>query len=250
MGPLIPVGMAVGSAIASHYSKKSLLKQAKQLTPAEQAAQTGATNTANYLNEQGAGLIGEGRGHLNQAGDYWSRLLGGNRAMAAQATAAPRAQLTDVYRGALQSLEHSGVRGASRDRATAELTRDRASRIAGLTTGVQPMAAQQVAGVGSTQLGQGARMPAEAGNIFSSLLGQGARTREFGTQMAVYGDANQQNQMAQVGGSLYDAFSQWQGNRGTSGGGKLGSRNIGSTGGGPIGRNPLGLMPVPRQGGN
>jgi hypothetical protein len=96
-----------------------------------------------------------------------------------QATAGARAGVTDIYRGAERGLEKSGVRGAQRDTAKAELGRQRASQIAGLTTGVQPFAAQQLMGIGSEQLGTGAPMLGQAGDIYTNLLGQGSANRQY-----------------------------------------------------------------------
>ena len=97
----------------------------------------------------------------------------------AQATAGPRAAITDIYRGAERGLERSNVRGAQRDVAKSELNRGRASQIAGLTTGVQPMAAQALAGLGGSQSELGGRMMGQGGNIFNSLLGQGTANRVY-----------------------------------------------------------------------
>ena len=180
MGGFAKPAIMLGSSIAGHFVGKKAQKSAMQRTPEELAALTGATGAAGQLRQTGGELITSGRETLAGPRGYWQKLLGGNRAAMAQAVAGPRAALTDVYRGAERGLERSGVRGAQRDVATAELGRDRASRIAGLTTGVQPFAAQALTDIGGTELGYGAPMLGEAGGIFQNLLGMGAANRYYG----------------------------------------------------------------------
>jgi hypothetical protein len=117
-----------------------------------------------------------------------------------QATAAPRAAITDVYRGAERSVEKSGVQGAAKDVQMGELNRQRAGQIAGLTTGVQPAAADRLTDIGQTQTGQGAPMIGEAGSIYSNLLGQGAANR-------VYGRGEGEKAGTGVGGFLFDIMN-------------------------------------------
>lgn len=197
---IAPVAGAIGSLWASHKAGQSAEAGANQLNQQGQAAFTGTQQTATNLTGAGNSLISGGaqttaRG-LNAAGqgaNYYSALLGGNRALQTQATAAPRAALTDVYRGAERGLEHSGVRGAARDVASADLNRDRAGKIAGLVTGVQPGAADaltatglNMAGVGGQQTGQGLGAVGHAGSLLSGLYGpsvqQGLAANQRGAQ--------------------------------------------------------------------
>jgi len=189
---IVKGGAALGSYIMSKRSEKSAMKRSGE----EQTALGGAQGAAGQLQQGGQNLIQSGQstsqqgiGQLGEAGSYWSKLLGGNRAAMSQATSGARGSITDTYRGAERGLERSGVRGAQRDVAKSELNRDRAGKIAGLTTGVQPIAAQQLGEIGSTtgQLGnqttgQGAQMAGAGGNLFASLLGQGTANRMYGRQ--------------------------------------------------------------------
>lgn len=214
---IIKGGAALGSALLSRKSQQS----AMQRSPEEQQALAGAQGAATSLQTGGQNLIRSGQGTtqqgldtLGQAGSYWSRLLGGNRALMSQATAAPRAAITDTYRGAERSLQRSGVRGAQRDLAKAELARGRASQIAGLTTGVQPAAAEALGGIGSTitQAGTsttstGANLASGAGNIWQGLLGAGAANRQ-------YGRAEGEKTGSRLGGFLFDMISGFGGGGG------------------------------------
>jgi hypothetical protein len=105
--------------------------------------------------------------------------MSGDRAKMSRAVAAPTAQLTQQARGEERSLERAGVRGAARDVASADISRRRASGIAGLTTGVQPWAAGQLATLGGNMYQAGAGSAGTAGNIYSDLLGQGFRNRTY-----------------------------------------------------------------------
>lgn len=179
LAPALPWIIKGGAALAGGLMGRKAQASAQQRSPEEMAALQGAQSSASGMTAHGNTLIGQGTQQLGQAGNYWSTLIGGNRAAMAQATAGPRAALTDVYRGAESNLERSGVRGAQRDVATAELGRDRASRIAQLTTGMQPQAAQQMGNIGGTFLGSGSSLLGNAGSIWGNLLGSGFDNRKY-----------------------------------------------------------------------
>lgn len=194
MGPLMPFIPAIGGAIGGIIGGKKATSSAMQRSPEEQQALTGAQGAGTALAGQGTGLFNTGTGMVGQgqatvAGptSYYQKLLGGNRALASQAIAAPRAAISDVYRGAERGLEQGGVRGAQRDVAKAELARGKAGQISSLITGVQPGAAGALTSIGENQTSQGAGLAAtgvgatgSSGNIFQNLLGQGTANRKYG----------------------------------------------------------------------
>lgn len=193
LAPAMPWILKGGAALGGMLMSKKSQSNAMKRSPEEQTSLTGAQNAGANMQQSGAGMVTSGAGNVNagvdtmqKPTDYFTKLLGGNRAAMAQATAGSKGAITDTYRGAENALNKSGVRGAQRDVAKADLNRDRASKIAGLTTGVQPGAAQQLgalgearAGVGTNQASTGANMQANAGNIFTNLLGQGADNRAY-----------------------------------------------------------------------
>ena len=200
MGALAKPAIKAGAAIGGHFLGKKAQSSAMKRSPEEQEALQGSQAAGKTLQKTGGELIGEGRGALTQPTNYWQRLLSGNRPLMAQATAAPRAAIQDVYRGAGRGLEQSGVRGAQRDVAKAELNRQQASQIAGLTTGVQPTAAAALQDIGFGQIQAGAPMEAQAGDIFTNLLGQGAKNRMY---------AREEGEKAgtAAGGLIFDVMS-------------------------------------------
>jgi len=200
MGFVAPFIPTIAGAIGGIFAGKKATSAAMKRSPEEQQALTGAQGAAGGLQQAGTSLLQQGSPYLQKAGGYYSTLLGGNRAAMSQAVAGPRAALTDVYRGAERGLERSGVRGATRELAEAELGRDRASRIAGLTTGVQPSAAAALAdlGGGTAQLGLGAMQA--GGGIYGRLLGEGAQNR-------YYGRSEGERFSSGVGGLLFDILS-------------------------------------------
>lgn len=182
LAPAVPWIIKGGAALGGSLLGRKAQQGAMKRSPEESAALGGAQNVAGQLSSTGTNLIQQGAPLQGQAASYWSTLLGGNRAAMAQATAAPRAAITDVYRGAESNLTRSGVRGASRDVAKAELGRDRASQIAGLTTGVQPMAASALGEVGSDLTRTGSNLLGQSGSIWGNLLGAGFANRKYGRQ--------------------------------------------------------------------
>jgi len=166
-------------------------------SPEEAAALSGASGAAGSLTSAAQPLIGQGTSNLGQAGSYYSTLLRGGRASMAEATAGPRAAITDVYRGAERGLEHSNVRGAARDVASADLNRQRASQLSSLVTGVQPGAAAGLAGIGGSQVGAGAGLAQAGGSIYGGLLNSGFQNR-------IYGREQGQEFGAGMGGLIFD----------------------------------------------
>lgn len=215
--PLIVQGASmVGGAIAGKMRSKSAEKGAIARGPEEQSALTGQQGAAGQLAQSGATLQQTGMETQAPATNYYSTLLRGNRAMQSQAVAAPAAGVRDVYSGAERNLERQGVRGAQRDVAAAELGRDRASKIAGLVTGVQPGAAAALTDIGQTQTGQGLGATASSGSIYSDLLQQGRTNRVQGQQVGrEAGAATGQ----QVGGMIFDILSGTMKKRGAASGG-------------------------------
>lgn len=165
----------LGSVLGARHAQKDALKR----TPEEQVALGQAQQVGGTLKQTGAGLMNAGQTTQAPATDYWDTLLRGNRARQSQAVAPAVAAAQDVSRGEERNLERSGVRGAARDVAAADIGRRRASQISSLVTGVQPVAAQQLTDIGQTQINQGGAMSANAGQLFSNLLAQGARRNEY-----------------------------------------------------------------------
>lgn len=223
----------LGSTIAGGLLGKKAQSSAMTRSPEEQAALGGATDAATGMQQGGASLLKQGQAAtgmgldtLSQPTSYWSKLLGGNRASMAQATAGARGSITDIYRGAERGIDRSNIRGAQRDVAKSDLNRDRAGKIAGLTTGVQPAAAESLAGVGNNMAqigtsmsGQGGQLQQGGGNLFSNLLGQATNNRQYGRQEG-------EKSSSHIGSFLFDILS------GTLGGKakipSIGGKNYGS----------------------
>lgn len=201
--PVIPFIPMIASTVVGAIAAKKGQAAAMKRTPEEATSLAGGQGAGSELAGAGKSLTGTGTGMIDQgqttlAGptNYFQKLLSGNRALQTQAVAAPRAAISDVYRGAERNLEQGGVRGASRDVAKAELGRERAGKISSLITGVQPGAAGALTDIGQTQTGQGAGIAgtgvgatSSGGNLFSNLLGQGFDNRKYGREEGGKGGA-------------------------------------------------------------
>jgi hypothetical protein len=211
--PLVWKGITTGvSLLGGWLGGKKAEKNAMQRSPEEAAALTGASNSANALNTTGTQLTQAGMPAVNKSLGYYSTLLGGNRAAMSLATAAPRASITDTYRGAERNLEQQGVQGAGRDQAVAGLARDKAGNIARLTTGVQPAAANALADLGTNLTSQGGQQQNAAGSLFANLLGKGFENRKYAREEG--GKAS-----SAIGSLLFDVLSGIWKPKGSSGGG-------------------------------
>jgi hypothetical protein len=116
---------------------------------------------------------------VQNAGSYYDTLLRGNRQQMAQATAGPRAAINDQYAGAGRSLERSGVQGAVRDLAKANLSRSRAGDVAHLTMGVQPMAAAALGNLGEGERGHGFAGLNASASTSTDILGQRLQQQRY-----------------------------------------------------------------------
>lgn len=211
LGPAIPWIAKGASLLGGWLAGRHAQNSAMQRTPEEMAALQGAQSSATQLNRQGSILSGTGLPAVQKSLGYYQTLLGGNRAQMAQATAAPRAAITDTYRGAARSLEQSGVRGGARDMATEELARDKAGKIAGLTSGVQPYAAGAMADIGSNLVGQGTSAYGRAASTWASLLGEGFANRKYGREEGEKAGTS-------IGSLLFDILSGTFGGKKNNGG--------------------------------
>lgn len=177
--PFLPLIASGASALGGAFAAKKAQAAAQKRSPEELAALTGAQGAAGTLSTGGKEALTTGAETQAPATNYFKTLLSGNRAQQSQAVAAPTAAISDIYSGASRNLEQSGVRGAQKDVATADLGRQRAGQIAGLVTGVQPAAANALTSIGQVQQQRGAGMTAQAGATYSNLLGQGSINREY-----------------------------------------------------------------------
>ena len=187
----VPLIMAGAQLVAAKMGSKR--------SGAEQQALAGQQGAAGALMGQGQSLFGAGMPAMRTALNYYSTLLQGNRAAMNQAVAGPTAQITDMYRGAERNLERTGVRGGVKDLATAELGRDRTSKLAQLTTGVQPMAAASLGSLGGQATGQAQGATAGAGGLYSQIMGQQFQNRQNTNQML--GQAG-----SDMGGAIFDVW--------------------------------------------
>lgn len=216
LAPAVPWMIKGGAMLGGALFGKHAQSSAAKLSPMEQTGAGGIQSSATGLTQAGQGLYGAGLPAAQQATGYWSTLLRGNRAAMAQATAAPRAAITDQARGSELSLERSGVRGAVKDLAKGQIARDTGSQIAGLTSGVQPAAASALGELGTTLTGQGTQAMGTAGNLWGNLLGTGFAQRKYAREEGA--QAGQQ-----VGSLLYDLLT------GTIGKNKAGGGNLPSS---------------------
>ena len=191
MGAAVPLALA-GAQLAGAYI-------ASRKSKAEKGALAGQQTAQGNLLGQGNTLMQMGLPATRSALGYYDTLLQGNRAAQSQAIAAPTAQITDLYRGAERNLDHKGIRGGGRDLAMAELGRGRVSQLSQLTTGVQPMAAQNLGALGSQSMAQGIGATGAAAGVATNIASQGFQNRQNTTQM--FGQAG-----AGMGSAIYDVW--------------------------------------------
>jgi len=197
--PMIASGVsAVVGGIAGKRAQNKAKKEGVVRSPEEAAAISGLSGQANRLAGQGNQMMGQGQRLLQGPANYYQTLMSGDRAATANAIAPQMAQITDVYRGAERNVDRVGMRGAVRDQQMGELGRERASKLAGLVTGVQPGAATALTGLGNQFMQSGTGLASNAGNLYAQYMtgmrGEGVQQRNYENQ--------QGEQAAKVWGGL------------------------------------------------
>ena len=215
--PLVIGGVQTG--ISAYGAYKNSKAQGRN-SAAQDAALRQSMYGLGQAQQRGGALADTSLPYFQQAGNYYQTLLRGNRGAMNQAVAGPAAQIGATYRGAQSSLLSSTLRGGARDTAMANLNRDRAASLAGLTTGVQPMAANQLAGMGQQGLSMG----------MNSLLGAASGMQNAGSQYGgnalAYGQ-NAREDMTGVGAGVADLLREIMRQRGAGGGGMAGGSGMG-----------------------
>ena len=206
VAPFIPLIASGVGAIAGGISNKNAgKKQDAMLAAQQQAAQQQMAQSGQLFN-MGAPLV-------NQGATYYQKLLRGDRAALRSATSPEANEVTDIYRGAENSIRRSNLTGANRDRQMGELARERAGRIASLVPIARRAAAEQVTGLGQN-LVQGGQSGL---NAASGALGNVSQQNSQNQQDS---DTRWGNYGKSLGGLITDVYKAWP--RGGSGGGGVG----------------------------
>jgi hypothetical protein len=201
-----PIATGAGGVVGAITARKAQ-SDAMARTPEEAANLAGAGGAAGGAGSAAASLMTGAKPYLKNAGNYYQTLLNGNRAAMAQATAAPRAQLQEAYRGAKTGLAQSGIRGAAKDVLAGNLERQGAGQIAGLTTGVQPAAATALGNLGTEMSKTAAPLYGTAGNIYSQLLNNSSYNKQQAMQEGGKAGSAAGKLTADIGSSVATALS-------------------------------------------
>jgi hypothetical protein len=140
----------------------------------------------------GSSTFSAGTGALAPSIDYYSKLLSGDPTATAAAIAPTTSGIMSQYDTAYKNLTDGTARGGQRSGSIANLESSKASSVGNVIAGVQPAAAQGLAGLGTSLAGLGV---AEQGVGNQSILGAlqgllGQRGQDIG-----YTEQQQQNNL-------------------------------------------------------
>lgn len=191
IAPIIGGALGAGGSIASGAGGKKAQKAANQLAQSQLG-----------LQKQQIGL---GNAALAPASNYWNDLLKGGQA-AVQATGPYASLIGQAGQGARNSIAAMTPRGGEQNLATAQSYNQTSNDIARLYAGMQPLAAQGLAGIGGEYFGSA-----------PNPTGAGLGAAGMGMQNAQQGASG-------FGSMLYQALNKLQRGRGGSGGGGMGGK--------------------------
>lgn len=167
---------SIGAGLLNYFGAKKGSQPGKE----EAGAIKTQTGAADQLSQQGSQLSGFGMPKLQQAGNYFSTLAGGNRAATSQALAPETEQVNALYGGTQRTLQRF-LKGPDRDYQTGELARQRVGALGSLVTGARQRGVEGLVGLGQFGVGQGAAATSGAAGIAGDAADRGMRNR-FGGQ--------------------------------------------------------------------
>lgn len=176
--PALYAAGAIGGGIASYKAAKA----ASRVSPQEQAALDAQKNASDQLAASGQQLTNTGLPQLQQAGKYFSTLMGGNRAALQQQLAPDVANLNDVYGGTQRTLSRF-LKGPDRDYQMGELSRQRAGAIGSLFTGARDRGAAGLLSLGQYGVSQGTSALSGAAGIAGNAGQSLFQNRAYGNQI-------------------------------------------------------------------
>lgn len=157
---IIGAGGAIGGGILNYMGAKKAGTPGKD----EAAATRAQTGAGNELAAGGRQLAGFGMPKLQQAGNYFSTLAGGNRAATTQALAPETEQINQIYGGTQRTLARF-LRGPDRDYQMGELARQRTGALGSLFRDARARGVEGLVNLGQYGVSQGAGMTGGAAGI-------------------------------------------------------------------------------------
>lgn len=131
-------------------------------SPADDASKAIFKNVPKLI-DQGNTNVGAGVGRLNQAGNFYSTILGGNREQINSLLSPEVSTVLSQYDNAANTIKQFSPRGGGTTQTLAQLPFAKTAAAGQAYQGLLPSAASGEAGVGAAQAGIGTNLLAEAG---------------------------------------------------------------------------------------
>jgi hypothetical protein len=151
-------------------------------------------NVFNYALPQATGQQAAGTESLDKAGDYWKRLLSGNRTVATQAVAPETNAIRTGADARKRQLGEMGTaRGGGVNEASQRLETDTAAKTDSAILGARPEAAKETASIGRTQLEDASRILGLGADVSTSLASEArlARKQDYEINQDMVGKVQQ-----------------------------------------------------------
>ena len=199
--PAIPLITAGVSAYSAYKAAKSQSKAAGE----QKALMNHQSALANEMSGFARNQYSSAQPAMQKAMQHYMQLATGNRAAISSAIAPERNAMTESYRGAERGMESQLAPGPARDRAIAELYRQRAGNL-----GVMPFQARNAAFGNLAQMGQqgvdnSLRAYSGAGSALTGASNTGVNYMNANNQ-AQQGYQNLIANVGKFGTSIYDIY--------------------------------------------
>jgi hypothetical protein len=141
-------------------------------------AMTKMKNVFNWALPQGEGAFAKGQEDLGKAGDYWSKILSGNRAAVSAAVAPETNMIRTAADARKRQLATSGTaRGGGTGATNQQIETDTAAKTDNAIFGARPAAASEVAKIGGVETAAGANVVGMAGETSTNLADIAMKSR-------------------------------------------------------------------------
>jgi len=172
--PAIPIiGLGIGA-----YSAYQQARNQGKIANAQRDMMNRQSGLANEISTMGKGQMQMGQPAMAKAMQYYTTLAGGGRGAMNAAMAPERNQMAESFRGAEQGMLARMGPGAGRDRAIAEMYRNKAGAMGMMPFQARQGAMGQLAGMGGQMMNRGADMMGAAGDVMSGASATGQRASQ------------------------------------------------------------------------
>lgn len=214
--PLVMMGVSAGISAYQAHKQGQAADAQKGLMGSQQGLMGQQSGLANTMSDIAKKQYTLAQPALSKAMNYYSTLATGGRGAVNSMLAPQMAQMTDTYKGAQTGMESKMAPGPGRDRAMADMFRQKAGQISMMPMQARQMGVQGMATMGQDRMNSSMDAFRGAGSALTGASQSGSAASNIG--MNALGASNQQfgsfNDMGRNLMQMYLLYQQGKGGKG------------------------------------